>query len=97
MILKLGNLGSARTPQGDPDHQLYDELEHKEARVMIFPGANRDGYWRSENMVDQLKDRAIPIFEALHPGCKGKCEAINNEISSVADRIFSHLHFRSKQ
>ena len=58
----------------DSDHLMYDQLQHKEARIMIFPGANRDGYWRSEHMVEQTKDRAIPIFEALHPGCKGECE-----------------------
>ena len=81
----------------DPDHPMYDQLQHKEARVMIFPGANKDGYWRNEHMVEQVKDRAIPIFEALHPGCKGELRAIQNEISRVADPIFGRVHFRSKQ
>jgi hypothetical protein len=44
-----------------------------EARVIIKPGKNQDGYWKSEDMVKQLKELAIPIFEALHPGCVGTC------------------------
>jgi hypothetical protein len=55
----------------EPTHSKYDEIEHKEAQMIILPGANRDGYWRSEDMVKQLKERAIPIFEALHPNCQG--------------------------
>lgn len=41
------------------------------ARVIITPGKNEDGWWKSDDMVEQLRDRAIPIFEALHPGCTG--------------------------
>ena len=52
-------------------HPKYAELEHKEAQMVILPGAHRDGYWRSEDMVKQLKEKAIPIFEALHPNCQG--------------------------
>ena len=39
----------------------------KEARRIIYPGANHDGYWDNDDLIDQLK-AAIPIFEALHPG-----------------------------
>ena len=46
-------------------------LQHNEARVTIISGTNREGYWKSEDMVAQLKEQAISIFEALHPGCKG--------------------------
>lgn len=42
-----------------------------EAREIIHPGTNRMGYWKSEDMLKQLKDKAIPIFNILHPGCKG--------------------------
>lgn len=41
------------------------------ARGIIKPGKNEDGWWKSEDMVEQLRDRAIPIFDALHPGCRG--------------------------
>ncbi|CAG8625417.1 25176_t:CDS:2, partial [Gigaspora rosea] len=40
----------------------------REARVIIKPGQQADGYWKSENMVQQLREKAIPIFNALHPG-----------------------------
>ncbi|CAG8844302.1 39365_t:CDS:2, partial [Gigaspora margarita] len=32
-------------------------------------GQQADGYWKSEDMVKQLREKAIPIFNALHPGC----------------------------
>src|SRR5207237_7375024 len=44
----------------------------EEAREIIEPGKSRDGWWKSDNMVKQLEERAIPIFNALHPGCVGK-------------------------
>ena len=30
-----------------------------------------DGYWTSEHLAKQLVERAIPIFNLLHPGCEG--------------------------
>jgi hypothetical protein len=41
------------------------------ARVIINPGASRDGWWKSDDMVNQLVQKAIPLFEHLHPNCKG--------------------------
>lgn len=40
------------------------------ARVIIKPG-QANGYWKSEDMVKQLREKAIPIFNFLHPGCIG--------------------------
>ena len=37
---------------------------------LFFAGANNEGYWTSQDMVEQLKEQAIPIFEALHPNCQ---------------------------
>lgn len=42
------------------------------ARIIIQPGANADGYWKSEHMVAQIRDQAIPIFNYLHEGCTGE-------------------------
>ena len=42
------------------------------ARVIIKPGKNADGWWKSEDMVKQLCEKAIPIFEELHPGATGE-------------------------
>jgi hypothetical protein len=47
-----------------PDQQIP-----KEACVIIHPGANNEGYWDCDKMSKQLKEKAIPIFEAMHPGC----------------------------
>jgi len=41
----------------------------KEARVIIKPGNNGDGYWTNADLVKQVKEKAIPIFEIMHPGC----------------------------
>ncbi|CAJ0751954.1 753_t:CDS:2, partial [Entrophospora sp. SA101] len=37
----------------------------KEACVIIHPGANNEGYWNCDKMAKQLKEKAIPIFEAI--------------------------------
>ncbi|KIM54200.1 hypothetical protein SCLCIDRAFT_31308 [Scleroderma citrinum Foug A] len=39
-----------------------------EAREIIYPGANGDAWWNTEQLLKQVK-RAIEIFEAAHPDC----------------------------
>ncbi|PKB95594.1 hypothetical protein RhiirA5_302831, partial [Rhizophagus irregularis] len=39
-----------------------------EARVIMNPETNYDGWWNVELLVQQVVDCAIPIFEATHPG-----------------------------
>ncbi|OAD74371.1 hypothetical protein PHYBLDRAFT_101127, partial [Phycomyces blakesleeanus NRRL 1555(-)] len=34
-------------------------------------GVAYDSYWTSKDMLDQLKNHAIPLFESLHEGCTG--------------------------
>lgn len=41
-----------------------------ESRVIMFPGKNNDGWWKADDLVDQVVNRAIPIFEARFPGAK---------------------------
>ena len=41
-----------------------------EAFMSINIGKNADGYWTNADLVAQLKDRVIPIFNVLHPGCE---------------------------
>ncbi|OAD80600.1 hypothetical protein PHYBLDRAFT_161239 [Phycomyces blakesleeanus NRRL 1555(-)] len=41
------------------------------SRRIFNVGAAYDGYWTSEDMLDQLKNYAIPLFESLHEGCTG--------------------------
>ncbi|KAG2211009.1 hypothetical protein INT45_003016 [Circinella minor] len=39
-------------------------------RKFFEAGTNREGYWNSDNLHQQLIDDAIPLFENLHPGCQ---------------------------
>ncbi len=34
----------------------------------MHPGSNRDGWWTNQDLIKQVADRAIPIFEKTHPG-----------------------------
>ncbi|CAG8719141.1 33845_t:CDS:2 [Racocetra persica] len=43
------------------------KLKHTEACVIIYPGSNRDGWWTCNDLINQLTERAIPIFERTHP------------------------------
>jgi hypothetical protein len=45
-----------------------EQLEHTEACVIMHPGSNRDGWWTNQDLIKQVVDRAIPIFEQTHPG-----------------------------
>jgi len=38
----------------------------EEAREIIYPGANGDTWWDTEQLLKQVK-RAVRIFEAVHP------------------------------
>ncbi len=43
----------------------------EEAHVYLQPGKDREGYWTSEHLIDQVKTKAIPIFEILFSNCIG--------------------------
>ena len=43
----------------------------KETRVYLQPGKDREGYWTSEHLIEQVKTKSIPIFETLFPNCIG--------------------------
>jgi len=42
----------------------------KEARKIIYPGSNGDPYWDCEQLIEQVKAKAILVFEEAHPGCQ---------------------------
>ncbi|CAG8841257.1 18201_t:CDS:1, partial [Racocetra persica] len=51
-----------------PDEiQLLDELP-REACVITYPGKNGDGWWKSEDLINQIINHAIPIFKACFLG-----------------------------
>jgi len=39
----------------------------KETCVYLQLGKDREGFWTSEHLVEQVKTKAIPIFETLFP------------------------------
>lgn len=42
----------------------------KSARKIIYPGSNGDAWWDCQQLIDQVKNSAIPVFEEAHPGCQ---------------------------
>lgn len=42
-----------------------------DATVIIKPGMNAEGYWKNSDLVQQLAEKAFPIFKILHPDCDG--------------------------
>ena len=42
----------------------------KEARQIIYPGSNGDTWWDCEQLIEQVKKKAIPVFDEAHPGCQ---------------------------
>jgi hypothetical protein len=42
----------------------------KEVLQIIHLGSNGDPWWDSKQLIDQVKNKAIPIFEEAHPGCQ---------------------------
>ncbi|KAH9117572.1 hypothetical protein LEN26_012591 [Aphanomyces euteiches] len=38
-------------------------------RELLHIGKTQEGYWTSNNVVAQVKDKVLPAFAALHPGC----------------------------
>ncbi|UZO09798.1 uncharacterized protein OCT59_030011 [Rhizophagus irregularis] len=42
-----------------------------EACEYLEPGKDREGYWIAENVLNQIKTKAILIFEILYPNCIG--------------------------
>jgi hypothetical protein len=40
------------------------------ARKIIFPGSNGNPWWDCMQLIEQVKNEAIPTFEEAHPGCQ---------------------------
>ncbi|CAG8840898.1 8845_t:CDS:2, partial [Racocetra persica] len=45
-----------------------ERIPYNEACVVMYSGSNRDGWWTHEDLMKQVVERAIPIFEQTHPG-----------------------------
>lgn len=46
----------------------YPNIPQK-ARVYLIPGKNQEGYWTINHLLEQVKSKAIPIFETLFSIC----------------------------
>ncbi|CAB4416861.1 unnamed protein product [Rhizophagus irregularis] len=53
-----------------PDEMQVSDDFPREACVIIHPGKNNDGWWKADDLISQVVERAIPIFEARFPGCQ---------------------------
>ena len=42
----------------------------QEARQIIYPGSNGDPWWDCKQLIEQMKNKAFPTFEAAHPSCQ---------------------------
>lgn len=47
-----------------------DGVVIKEARTIIYPGSNGDPYWDCQQLIEQVRTKAIPVFEEAPPGCQ---------------------------
>ena len=69
------------------------------SRTFFHAGTNRDGYWTSKDMVKQLKDDAIPLFEKLHPGCQALFlfdQSSNHNAYAPSAKIASRFGLKDK-
>ena len=41
----------------------------EEVRIYLQPDKDRDGFWTSEHLIEQVRMKAIPIFKTIFPNC----------------------------
>ncbi|KNF00507.1 hypothetical protein PSTG_06201 [Puccinia striiformis f. sp. tritici PST-78] len=54
-----------------PDEQEFHQLNCSDAATVIYPGSQGDAWWDMAQLCKQVTEKALLIFEALHPGCQG--------------------------
>lgn len=67
---------------------MQSTIPHRDAAIVTYPGVNGDSYWNCSQLIEQLKTRAIPIFEALNPNCQAlfifDCSSAHESFSTDA-------------
>ncbi|OAD70983.1 hypothetical protein PHYBLDRAFT_171043 [Phycomyces blakesleeanus NRRL 1555(-)] len=54
----------------EDENQISKKDLEMSLMIKVFrPRADRDGYWMSADMLKQLKNNIIPLFELFHPEC----------------------------
>ncbi|OAV98669.1 hypothetical protein PTTG_10164, partial [Puccinia triticina 1-1 BBBD Race 1] len=46
------------------------QLLFNDAATVIYPGSQGDAWWDMQQLCNQVSKKALPIFNALHPGCQ---------------------------
>jgi hypothetical protein len=54
-----------------PEQEEAHNLGSTDAATVIYPGSQGDPWWDMKQLCAQILEKAIPIFEALHPGAQG--------------------------
>jgi len=49
--------------------QISDDFP-RETCIIMHPGKNNDGWWKTDDLINQVVKCAIPIFEAYFSGCQ---------------------------
>lgn len=50
----------------DSLHRAHPDIPSATCTI-ILPGKQQDGYWTTAHLIDQIKNKAMPIFKVLHP------------------------------
>ncbi|EFP79179.2 uncharacterized protein PGTG_05500 [Puccinia graminis f. sp. tritici CRL 75-36-700-3] len=68
-----------------------NRLESEDAATIIYPGSTGDKWWDMEQLCHQVSQKAIPIFESLHPNAQGvfvfDCSSAHGAFSPSALRV----------
>ncbi|EFP81114.2 uncharacterized protein PGTG_07366 [Puccinia graminis f. sp. tritici CRL 75-36-700-3] len=73
------------------EQQKERQIESNDAATIIYPGSNGDKWWDMEQLCQQVSNKAIPIFEALHPNSQAvfvfDCSSAHGAFSKTALRV----------
>ena len=61
--------GLLKIPDNSPALIGLNGYPFRDSTSIIEPGG--DNWWTAEDMIEQVNSKAVPIFNALHPGCVG--------------------------
>lgn len=65
-LLPWGRLGFKHLPQAEKDRVIESGLAPEAA--VYFEFGQHDGYWDGKCLLEQLKEKALPVAEQLYPG-----------------------------
>ncbi|PLW22371.1 hypothetical protein PCASD_15904 [Puccinia coronata f. sp. avenae] len=71
--------------------QIGKKPTSSDAAEVIYPGANGDKWWDMAQLCSQVSNKAIPIFEALHPDTQAvfifDCSSAHGAFAPLALRV----------